>query len=111
MFDLLWHSYNYLDPGGGPFLWLGYCHLIYHLKDVKAISLLVVKVRCWKLLNLLANVFPAHCISTNCNPFKNLFRRQTYCQTFSSNSKAKSTIVIYCNMLMLTYHCLYAECD
>lgn len=42
MFDLLWHYYNYLDPGGGPFLWLGYCHLIFHLKDVKAISLLVV---------------------------------------------------------------------
>lgn len=41
-FDLLWHSYNYLDPGEGPFLWLGYCHLIFHLKDVKAISQLVV---------------------------------------------------------------------
>lgn len=61
MFDLLWHSYNYLDPGEGPFLWLGYCHLIFHLKDVKAISLLVVEVRCWKWLNHPVNVFPIHC--------------------------------------------------
>lgn len=36
MFDLLWHSYNYLDPGEEPFLWLGCCHLIFHLKDVKS---------------------------------------------------------------------------
>ena len=43
MFDLLWHSYNYLDPGGGPFLWLGCCLLIFHVEDVKAESQLVVE--------------------------------------------------------------------
>lgn len=41
MFDLLWHSYNYLDPGGGPLLWLSYCHLIFHVQDMKATLLLM----------------------------------------------------------------------
>lgn len=83
MFDLLWHSYNYLDPGGGPFLWLGYCHLIFHWKDVKAISQLVVEVHCWKFLHhLIKVILPFTFIllitinfknSPGCKPFVGLF--------------------------------------
>lgn len=66
MFDLLWHSYNYLDPGGEPFLWLGCCHLIFHLKDVKAISPLVVQARSGKFRNFLLKG-SSHCTFTNFN--------------------------------------------
>lgn len=64
MFDLLWHSYNYLDPGEEPFLWLGCCHLIFHLKDVKAISVLAVRARCGKILDFQLKLFcSSHCSS------------------------------------------------
>lgn len=65
MFDLLWHSYNYLNPGGGPFFWLSYCHLIFHMKDVKAISELMVKVLYWKFPNLLKNTPQSGLLITN----------------------------------------------
>lgn len=43
-FDLLWHSSNYLDPGGGTFLWLDYCYLIFYLDDVKSRGVFVAKL-------------------------------------------------------------------
>lgn len=78
MFDLLWHSYNYLDPGGEPFLWLGCCHLIFHLKDVKARSRLVVRARCRKILNFQLKWFCSSC-STSANFTKNLTLLHWFC--------------------------------
>lgn len=43
-----------------PFLWLGCCLLIFHVKDVKVISQLVVEERSWRFLNQTGNVFPLH---------------------------------------------------
>lgn len=71
MFDLLWHSYNYLDPGGEPFLWLGCRHLIFHLRDVKARSRLVVRARCRKILNFQLKWFCSSCC-TSANFTKNV---------------------------------------
>lgn len=65
MFDLLWHSYNYLDPGEEHFLWFGCCRVIFHLRDVKAISL-NGGACCGKILILQVKLFcNSHCTSAN----------------------------------------------
>ncbi len=92
-FDLLWHSYNYLDPGEGPFLWLGYCHLIFHLKDVKAISLLADWVRCWKFLNHLANLSQLTVFLLITINLKKTFKNINYLSDLFSNGTPKSTII------------------